>query len=121
MRWLAHGTLTPAVTEALVRHGHHVTRAEEVFAEPKSSAEVLEYAKIKQLEVITNDPLLARAPFEEGLGFGGVIVFLQLSGEDVEQDDAVDRLFERYKRLTRGRLYTLTASRAKVRQLPGAK
>jgi hypothetical protein len=36
----------------------------------------------------------------------------------VEQDDAITRLFERYKRLTPGRLYTVTGSRVKIRQLP---
>ena len=51
--------------------------------------------------------------------FGRSIVYLQLEGGDVEQDDAVDRLFERYKRLTPGRLYTVTGSRVKIRQLPG--
>jgi hypothetical protein len=33
----------------------------------------------------------------------------------------VDRLFDRYKRLSPGRLYTVTGSRVKVRQLPGRK
>ena len=47
-----------------------------------------------------------------------VVVYLQLEGGDVEQDDAIDRLFKRYKRLTPGRLYTVTGSRVKVRQLP---
>jgi hypothetical protein len=48
-------------------------------------------------------------------------VFLQLPGADVEQDDAIDRLFTRYKRLTPGRLYTVTETRVKVRQLPSRK
>ena len=52
--------------------------------------------------------------------FGRSVVYLHLEGGDVEQDDAVTRLFERYKRLTPGRLYTVTASRVKVRQLPGS-
>jgi len=37
---------------------------------------------------------------------------------DVEQDDAIDRLYARYKRLTPGRMYTVTGSRVKIRQLP---
>ena len=56
----------------------------------------------------------ARPPFNRS------IVYFQLEGGDVEQDDAVTRLFERYKRLTPGRLYTVTASRVKVRQLPSS-
>jgi hypothetical protein len=46
-------------------------------------------------------------------------VFLQLEGGDVEQDDAIDRLFARYKRLSPGRMYTVTGTRVKIRQLPG--
>jgi hypothetical protein len=49
------------------------------------------------------------------------MVYLQLDGGDVEQDDAIDRLFKRYKRLSPGRLYTVTAARVKVRQLPTRK
>jgi hypothetical protein len=45
-------------------------------------------------------------------------MFLQWPGGAVEQDDAVDRLFTRYKRLTPERLYTVTETRVKVRQLP---
>ena len=33
--------------------------------------------------------------------------------------DAIDRLFARYKRLSPRRLYTVTATRVKIRQLPG--
>ena len=60
----------------------------------------------------------AAAPFEQSTSFNRSLVFLQLAGGDVEQDDAIDRLFKRYKRLAPGRLYTVTGSRVKVRQLP---
>jgi hypothetical protein len=46
------------------------------------------------------------------------MVHLNVEGGDVEQDDAIDRLFTRYKRLAPGRLYTVTGARVKVRQLP---
>jgi hypothetical protein len=58
------------------------------------------------------------APFSQGKSFRRSIVYLQLQGGEVELDDAVDRLFTRFKRLTSGRLYTVTATRVKVRQLP---
>jgi hypothetical protein len=58
---------------------------------------------------------------EEGLKvkFGRSVVFYQLKGGAVELDDAVDRLFTRYKAPSPGRFHTVTETRVKVRQLPG--
>ena len=120
MRWLVHGNLSQAAVDALVRHEHKAQRAAEVeLAADASPEEVFEAAQKRQLDVITSSSELASAPFEQQVPFNRSLVFLQLEGGDVEQDDAVDRLFARYKRLTPGRLYTVTASRVKVRQLPG--
>ena len=122
MQWLLYGTVTPAVGEALRRHGHVVHSAEEAgLAADAAAGDVLKAAKEKQFDLLTNDPKLANAPFELDFWVQRSMVFLQLEGGDVEQDDAIDRLFERYKRLTPGRLYTVTGSRVKVRQLPGAR
>ena len=123
MRWVVHGNLTQAVHDALVRHGDKplaVSQAE--LPTDASPREFFSAAQSKQLDVITNDGSLVNAVFNESdkIGFSRVVVYLQLEGGDVEQDDAVTRLFERYKRLTPGRLYTVTASRVKVRQLPGS-
>lgn len=119
MRWLLHGNLTAAVSEALKRHGHEVVDPAKVGLTPESNAEdVLKAAKKDQLDLLTADQAMAQAPFDQDFWFNRSMVFLQLEGGDVEQDDAVDRLFERYKRLTPGRLYTVTGTRVKVRQLP---
>src|SRR3954471_8156288 len=121
MRWLVHGNLTSAVATALQRHGHSAQTVDDVaLVADATPQEVFEKAHEKQLDIVTNDPALANAPFESPMKFGRSLVFLQLEGGDVEQDDAIDRLFERYKRLTPGRMYTVTASRVKIRQLPGA-
>ncbi len=121
MRWLLHGSqTTPAVADALVRHGHEARDLASLSLAPDARA-VLEAAQKSQLDLLTTDPALAQAPFDLDFWFKRSIVFLQLEGGDVEQDDAVDRLFQRYKRLTPGRLYTVTASRVKVRQLPASK
>src|SRR4051794_12873144 len=121
MRWLLHGNLTPAVGEALRRHEHIASAPAELLIEADSPAGFLQAAGAKQLDVITADPELAGAPFgDTPIKFNRSIVFLQLPGGDVEQDDAIDRLFERYKRLSPGRLYTVTATRVKIRQLPQA-
>jgi hypothetical protein len=121
MRWLLHGSLAPAVKEALVRHGHTAVSAPESDLPPDAGyAEILSYAHAKQLEILTTDQSLATHLFEHPQKFKQLIVYLQLPGGEVEQDDAIDRLFERYKRLTPGRLYTVTATRVKIRQLPAS-
>ncbi|MDB5294218.1 MAG: hypothetical protein JWO31_201 [Phycisphaerales bacterium] len=126
MRWLIHGpTTTPAVAAALVRHGHKVVSPTDAgLADPDAApGDVLDAAHKAQLDVLTTDPTVADAPFQEAADtkFGRTLVYLQLEGGDVEQDDAVDRLFDRYKRLAPGRVYTVTGTRVKIRQLPGIK
>jgi len=119
MQWLLHGQLTGAVGEALRRHEHVAHAPDELALAPDVSlVDILKSAHTKQWDVITADQAMASAPFDAGFVFSRSIVFLQLEGGDVEQDDAVDRLFARYKRLVPGRLYTVTGSRVKVRQLP---
>lgn len=119
MQWLLHGNLAPAVGEALVRHGHRVHALEELGLGPEAPfGEVFEAVARKQWDILTNDQGLANAPFEQGISFPRTVVFLQLAGGEVEQDDAIDRLFDRYKRLSPRRMYTVTETRVKVRQLP---
>lgn len=120
MRWLVHGNLTPAAVQAVQRHGQTVLMPAQIeldFEAPVS--DVLAAATKKQLEIITADKALVDAIYEQRMVFGRTVVWLQLAGGEVEQDDAIDRLFQRYKRLSPGRLYTVTETRVKVRQLPG--
>jgi hypothetical protein len=120
MRWVLHGNLSGAVADALRRHDHAPHAASELGAPADADAhEFFKAAQSKQLDVMTNDPALINAIFDDKIAFNRAVVFLQLEGGDVEQDDAIDRLFARYKRLSPGRLYTVTGSRVKVRQLPG--
>ena len=106
--------------EAIRRHGHETRSPADIDLSPDAPpAEVLASARKHQLELITPDAALSTSPYEERFAFDRCIVFLHVSQGDVEQDDAVDRLFKRYKRLTPGRLYTVTESRVKIRQLPG--
>lgn len=122
MRLLLHGKLTPAVADALRTRGDTVRQLTDVGVTAESSPDdVLKAAHKDQAEILTTDPGVANALFDREDAppkFNRSIVYFQLEGGDVEQDDAVTRLFERYKRLTPGRLYTVTASRVKVRQLP---
>jgi hypothetical protein len=113
--------MTPAVGEAIKRHEHHVHDVAELELAPDAPpADILKAAQKKQWDILTTDSALADAPFGERQPFNRTIVHLHLEGGDVEQDDAIDRLFERYKRLSPRRLYTVTPTRVKIRQLPGA-
>lgn len=119
MHFLLHANLTPAVADAIRRHGHQPHDLPELeLPAAADHLEILKAAQKRQWDLLTADAELANACFEHDYYFQRTIVFLQLEGEDVEQDDAVDRLFQRYKRLSTRRLYTVTATRVKVRQLP---
>ena len=119
MQWLLHGPMTTAVADALRRHEDKPHDLAEVGLPPEADVgDVLKAAQARQWDLLTTDARMAAAPFEVSQPFSRSIVFLQLEGGDVEQDDAIDRLFARYKRLSPGRLYTVTGSRVKVRQLP---
>lgn len=121
MKWLIHGKLTGAVGDALRRHGHETHQPAELDLPAEATPiEILKNVEKKQWEIVTGDESLAHAPFEHRYPFARTIVCLQLAGGDVEQDDAIDRLVDRYKRLSPRRLYTVTGSRVKIRQLPGA-
>jgi len=121
MQWVLYGPMTSAVADALVRHGHRVHQTEELALESDAGPfDIFQAAQARQWDMLTTDAALAAASFESAAPFDRTIVFLQLQGGDVEQDDAIDRLFDRYKRLSPKRLYTVTTSRAKIRQLPGA-
>ena len=117
MRWLLHGKLTTSVSEALKRLGHEVCVPVGLTAESDAET-ILDAAKKDQLDLLTADQAMAQAPFDLDFWFNRSMVFLQLEGGEVEQAAAIDRLFDRYKRLTPGRLYTVTGTRVKVRQLP---
>ncbi len=95
-----------------------MTPAEVGLTADAPPVEVLKLAHQKQLDLLTTDPALAEAAYEQNLWFGRSIVQLMVEPGEVEQDDALDRLFTRYKRLTPGRLYIITNSRVKIRQLP---
>ena len=118
---MLHGSISQAAVDALRRHGQEARSFSDLNLSPQAPAvDVFKAAVQQQLDVITTDSNLASAPYSEQIAFPRCIVFLNVEQGEVEQDDAIDRLFERYKRLTPGRLYTVTASRVKIRQLPTA-
>lgn len=119
MQWLLHGDSPSCMADALRARGDTVHAVEELGLGPVADLnELLQAAHKRQWDVLTADPHLAQAPFDGRARFGRSIVFLQLEGGDAEQSRAIGRLFARHKRLSPGRLYTVTATRVKVRQLP---
>ena len=122
MRFLLHSQLGPRVEEALREHGHaSATLPELNLPEKAAPAQILEACRTSQHELLTGsreflDGVLPGSG--RGEVFGRLIVYLQHRPE--EHELAVHRLFERYKRLSPGRLYTVTGGRVKVRQLPSA-
>jgi len=119
MQWLLHGNLHPGVADALRARGDTAHGVDELGLGPAADrAEILQAAHVRQWDILTTDSELAQAPFDGRARFGRSIVFLRREGGDAEQSDAIDRLFARHKRLSPGRLYTVTAGRVKVRQLP---
>lgn len=121
MRWLLHGNFTSAVKEALVRHGHSAETVSEVAGGSSvDTDELLALVKRSQRDLITNDKDLIQRLLDRPARLDRSVVHMQLAGGDVEQDDAIDRLFERYKRLKPGMLYTVTETRVKIRQLPSS-
>lgn len=122
LRFLLHGNLNPAVKAAIQRHEHSAHTLEEAGLEASlDAAGILQAAHQKQLDILTNDREFAVFARSTSLKFDRAIVYLQLSGEDVEQDDAIDRLFDRYKSPKPRMMYTVTETRVKVQQLKTGK
>lgn len=136
MRFVIHGGVTPEIASALQRHGHKAHAAVELLddqapavdpaAAGGAAAPALEPAALlaalarHQWFLLTADAALVHHIFEEKLEYNGIVVLLIDAPDAAAQAAAIDRLFERYKRLTPKRLYTVTRNRVKIRQLPGS-
>ncbi len=130
MRFLIHGAVHPEAMEALAKHEHACHALMELAGEAEQAggteaasadpAILLPLLDKKQWSLLTTDTAFVRDLYEKKVEFAGAVVQI-LDDPDVlhDQGPAIDRLFERYKRLTPRRLYTVTASRVKIRQLPG--
>jgi hypothetical protein len=122
MRFLIHGNLNAAVRKALEKHEHaaHELGELELDEPPVGAEELVPLLEKRQWCLLTNDGALVREIYEKKLAFGGVVVQILEELKTARQvSDAIERLFERYKRLTPRRSYIVTASRVKIRQLPG--
>jgi hypothetical protein len=128
MRFLIHGAVRPEMAAALAEKQHVCHTLPELLADADvpanvdhDPAELLALLDEKQWHLLTTHAALVHDVYEKKISFRGVIV-LVLDDPDASQDQAsaMERLFQRYKRLSPGRLYTVTPNRVKIRQLPGA-
>jgi len=127
MRFLIHGAVHPDAQGALVKHEHVCHALLELSADTDAPTKMADDPALlmplldkKQWNLVTTDGDFLRALYEKKVAFGGLIIFILDDPEVLhDQGPAIDRLFERYPRLTAKRMYTITASRVKIRQLPG--
>src|ERR1700719_1101814 len=117
MRFLTHGQIHPDALVAMTRHEQATHNPEELGddANAQSPATLLPLLQKKQWNLLTTDTDFINDLYEQKIPFTGIIVLLLESAEG-PQSAAIDRLFERYNRLTPRRLYTVTPSRVKIRQ-----
>ena len=122
MRFLLAGDIDDVTAGELGELGHRAARPADLGLPPDAAPlDLREAARRHQYELVVAD----RAALEMVLPtsgrrevFGRVLVHLAVAPPD--RPLAAARLFERYKRLTPGRLYTVTAARVKVAQLPAS-
>jgi hypothetical protein len=128
MRFLMLGAVQPEAAAALAAREHVCHRLPEltddsaVFEEAAGNAEaLLPLLEKRGWHLLTTDRGVVGQVYEKKVSFSGVIVLiLDDPAGPADQGRAVARLFERYRRLTPRRLYTVTPNRVKIRQLPGA-
>jgi hypothetical protein len=122
MQWLLHGNVPTGLAEDLAQRGHKTHLPADLSLPAEATlADILSAAGAVQWDIMTSDPALPAVLFgpREGLprSFGRCVVLIQpQAGEDSHA--ILERLFSRYPRLTPWRLYTVTPSRVKIRQLP---
>ncbi|MCL2647029.1 MAG: hypothetical protein FWD61_08485 [Phycisphaerales bacterium] len=129
MQFFLHGGIHPDTQTALLKN-KHVCHTLLEFAEDSAASEEMVNDPMrfvpllakKQWNLITTDADFVRQLYEHKIAFDGIIVQIVESPADDPrmQITAIPRLFERYPRLTPRRLYMVTRSRVKIRQLPGA-
>ncbi|NNM84323.1 MAG: hypothetical protein HKL96_00975 [Phycisphaerales bacterium] len=123
MHFLIHAAAPSAATAlagSLVSHGHTPHKLAELSLPSDAPPDEL-FAALAQRQwgLLTDERPLPEFLYARRQAFNNVIILL---ANNLQADDfapAMTRLFERYPRLSRGRLYTLTAARVKIRQLPG--
>jgi hypothetical protein len=122
MQWLLHGNLPPDIAADLVVRGHETHLIAELSLPADATLpDIINAAAALQWDILTCDPALVAVLFgpEDNLPrmFGRSVVLIQPdAGEDAHS--ILERLFTRYPRLAPWRLYTVTPSRVKIRQLP---
>ena len=95
MRFVLHGKVDASVEKALIRHGHSVVPLDQAKITATSPDKIIEQAHQSQVDVITKDRELAQHARLQPVKFDRSLIYLLVDGE-VEEDDAIDRLFKRF-------------------------
>jgi hypothetical protein len=113
MRFYLDASVNAEVAKRLGDMGHHTEAHVPDEVEASSAAELCQWMMKSGLQLVTADKTFVAGIYEKAAAFQGIIIFLQAPSKDIAD------VFERYPTLKPGRLYTLTANKVKVRQLPG--
>ena len=120
MKLFVDGTLSPDVSSALLSAGHIAVHAEDVSMEDAAAEDVLAYARMKQLVVITADSNAKQFLEESGFGRPSVVRVDTQSLPDAESQ--ASRLIEALKNVApgflAGAILTVTADDLEQTPLP---
>ena len=114
MRFFLDSSVDPSVATRLAELGHHAQTELPDDCDTSSPPELCRWMAKVGLQWITADRSSIDAIYSQSIVFRGTVIFIQSSGSDIAE------VFERFPILRSGRLYTLTARKTKVRQLPAA-
>ena len=112
MRFYLDPSVDAAVGQRLTQLGHHTQSTHPDDVDASSTPELCLWMSKSGLQWVTADRSNIDAIYDQGIAFHGTVVFIQSPEGDIAD------VFERYPTLKSGRLYTLTARKTKVRQLP---
>lgn len=122
MQFYLHGQFAAEVAGALGTAGHQTHDQAELLegmaAAPPDQRGLLAAIAARQWMLFTDSRRLVQSVYDDRLPGPPIMVLMVGAVLPADQQDAVRRLFERYPRLSGGRLYTITPGRVKVRQLP---
>ena len=112
MRFYLDPSVDAAVGQRLTQLGHHTQSTHPDDVDASSTPELCLWMSKSGLQWVTADRSNIDAIYDQGIAFHGTVVFIQSPEGDIAA------VFQRYPTLKSGRLYTLTARKTKVRQLP---
>ena len=112
MRFYLDPSVDAAVGRQLEKMGHHIQSDHPDDVDTSSTTELCRWMSKSGLQWVTAERENINAIYDQGIAFRGAVIFIQFLAGDIAE------VFDRFPTLKSGRLYTLTARKTKVRQLP---